>query len=311
MSPSYVEVHAVVVGYYPETKRLGELLVGLLGEVAVTHVIDNTPQFDTRVEELLADLDLTATRLVRLGENLGIAKALNIGIDNAIAAGATHVLLSDQDSLPEAGMVEALISTERELAEEGIRVGAVAPIFTDTNAGITFPFQVDVQGKFFYGHARPDEASPVVEALTLITSGVLIPVRAIESVGTMCESLFIDMVDFEWCHRARAKGWRLFGTGRARMHHSFGTGEWLRVWFFGWRREPAYSPLRMYYRFRNFIALCKLPYIDLRWKVRNSLYSGSYIYSHFFFGQERLACLRMAVRGLFDGLRGISGPYRA
>lgn len=310
MSRPKEDVHAVVVGYYPDTGQLNELLIVLSNQVTVIHVVDNTPEADTRVPDLLAELGLPAIRLTRLGENHGIAIALNIGIGKAIAAGATHVLLSDQDSLPEAGMVDRLLHTLGEITAGGAKVGAIAPTFADTNAGITFPFQAKVPGKFFYGHLRPDDANPVVEALTLITSGVLVPVEVFASVGTMREDLFIDLVDIEWCHRARALGWRLFGTGRARMHHAFGTGEWLRVWFFGWRNEPAYSPLRMYYRFRNFIALCRLPYIDLRWKIRNSWYSGGYVYSHVFFGPQKLACLRMAVRGLFDGLRGVSGPYR-
>lgn len=310
MNRPKVDVHSVVVGYYPDTDQLGELLVELSSQVTAIHVVDNTPDADTRVADLLAELGLPAIRLTRLGENRGIAIALNIGIDNAIAAGATHVLLSDQDSLPETGMVDALLHALDELTAGGVKVGAIAPTFTDTNSGITFPFQVKVPGKFFYGHLRPDNANPVVEALTLITSGVLVPVEAFASVGKMRDDLFIDLVDIEWCHRARAHGWRMFGTGRARMHHAFGTGQWLQVWFFGWRKEPAYSPLRMYYRFRNFIALCRLPYIGWRWKIRNSWYSGGYVYSHIFFGSTKLACLRMVVRGLFDGLRGVSGPYR-
>ena len=129
--------------------------------------------------------------------------------------------------------------------------------------------------------------------------------------GPMREDLFIDHVDIEWCHRARSRGWKLFGTSNASMLHSMGGEEPLRVWYFGWRQESAYSPLRMYYRIRNFVVLCGLDYIDVRWKIRNAWYWLGFVYSHVVFGHTKFASLRMAWMGLVDGLRGRLGPHRA
>ena len=55
-------------------------------------------------------IDSGRLSVARLGENQGIAAALNIGVEEAIRGGARYVLLSDQDSLPDADMVERLIS---------------------------------------------------------------------------------------------------------------------------------------------------------------------------------------------------------
>jgi rhamnosyltransferase len=301
-------VHAVVVAFLPEVQPFSDLLEALSIQVAAIHVIDNTPASDLRVEILLSESALPNIQLTRLGDNYGIAKALNVGIEAALQAGATHVLLSDQDSLPQAEMVAGLLRADRELAVHGACVGAVGPTYTDAHTGITFPFQSQVSGKLFYGHVLTSAAQPLVEALSLITSGTLLTAEAWRSVGPMREDFFIDYVDIDWCYRARAAGFRLYGTAYAAMDHRMGDAH-LRVWYFGWRRESAYSPLRVYYRMRNFVALCKRGYIPARWKIRNGWYTFGVAYSQVIFGSSHLHTLSMALRGLWDGLRGRMGRY--
>ena len=302
-------VHAVAVSYRPDVPLLRALLLALAPQVAAIELVDNTPADDLRVDELTRQLALPNLHLRRLGDNHGIARALNVGAQAAWAAGASHVLLSDQDSLPPPDMVAALLRAEAELLARGEPVGAVGPTYTDAHTGITFPFQARVPGRFFYGHVRPSAQQPIVEALTLITSGTLIRAAAWAATGPMREDFFIDHVDIEWSQRARAAGLKLFGTQYATMAHRMGDDQ-LRVWYFGWRRESAYSPLRVYYRIRNFIALCRLPFIPWPWKLRNGWYVLGVVYTQTVFGQKRLAALRMAARGLRDGLRGRMGPWR-
>lgn len=303
------KVYAVVVAYMPDASVLQNLLAALCPQVAGVIIVDNTPEDDSRVESICRDTAFGSVELIRLGNNQGIARALNVGIAAALEADATHVLLSDQDSLPASDMVSTLLEVAAELTVSGRRVAAVGPTYTDRYTGITFPFQVDVPGKFFYGHRRADTYQPVVEALTLITSGTLIPAAAFRVVGSMREDFFIDHVDIEWCHRARAAGYSLFGVAAAVMYHTMGEHA-LRVWYFGWRQESAYSPVRVYYRIRNFVALCRMPIIRPRWKLRNAWYWLGFTYSQTVFGKQRLACLKMALRGLWDGLRGRMGPWR-
>ena len=304
-----MRVDAVVVAYRPKADELSALLTALSPQVAHIHVVDNTPAVDAGTEQLLGALRFGNASLLRLGENLGIAKALNVGIAAAKAAGATHVLLSDQDSEPAHDMVDRLLAACASLSAQGERVGAIGPVFTDRHTGTTFPFQAAIPGKFFYGHVHPGPERPAVETMSLITSGTLVPMRVLQAVGGMREDLFIDKVDIEWCHRARAAGWKLFGAGDARMFQRMGDAD-LHVWFLGWRRESAYPPLRLYYQSRNYVALAKQPGIQWRWKVRSGWYTLGVVYSQVVFGRQRLQALRMAVRGFVDGARGRMGPHR-
>jgi len=304
-------IAAIIVAYNPEAESFIALLQSLSAQVDRLIIVDNSPPHNDAAFNLVLQsaISLDELYLVRLGDNLGIATALNVGIELAFSENATHILLSDQDSLPASDMVSSLLKSLDELQSNGLNVGAVGPTFTDLHTHLTYPFQAEIPGRFFYGHRAPTVDEPHVEAITLITSGTLIPVEVLRHVGLMREDFFIDHVDIEWCHRAREQGYRLFGTGAARMYQRMGEAR-LRGWYVRWRYESAYSPLRIYYRLRNFVALWKLNYIQWRWKIRSSWYWLGIVYSHVVFGQQRIACLGMALKGVWHGLIGRMGRYR-
>lgn len=302
-------IAAIIVAYHPIADVFLPLLNQLLIQTDQVIVVDNTPGADNpELAALIANaVNPAGCALIRLGENMGIAKALNEGCKHALSLDADFILLNDQDSLPSESMVRQLCHAYQVLTDSGLRVGAVGPTYTDLYTGLTYPFQAQLPGHFFYGHKLPTGDFPHVEALTLITSGTLIPAGVFKDVGPMREDFFIDQVDIEWCHRARSRGYRLFGTGWATMYQRMGEAK-LRVWCLRWRLESAYSPLRIYYRLRNFIAMLRLDFIDWRWKVRSSWYHLGLLYAHFFFGDRPVETVKMFSKGMWHGLRNKMGP---
>ena len=81
-----------------------------------------------------------------------------------------------------------------------------------------------------------------------------------------------------------------------------------RVWYGRWRAYNGYSPRRLYYRFRNFVLLMRCTYVPWRWKLRACWYWLGNAYAYLLFSPNRLANLRFVCRGLWDGLRGRTGP---
>lgn len=303
-------VLAIVVAYLPEPERFADLLRHLLSQATAVLVVDNTPAGKDDAERVVMALPDHGGRLriTRCGDNLGIGAALNIGIDAAQAEQFTSVLLSDQDSLPSVDMVSQLLRTTHELSATGIRVGAISPAYVDEVTGASFGFQVQRPDAWFYSVFDSSAADPWVEVLTSITSGTLIPVSAFAIVGTMREDYFIDDIDAEWCLRARSHGLHLFGTARAVMRHRLGDSSF-PLWYLRWRRFNGYQPLRLYYRFRNFIVLCGEPHAPLGWKVRASWYWLGNIYAYLIFSPNRVMNARYIFRGLFDGFRRRMGRY--
>lgn len=308
MTPRNVRVLAVVVTFHPERSTLLALLEAMSAQVDEILIVDNTPWMDDSGWNALSTVAeaYPTLRMVRLGKNLGIAAALNVGIEAACREGFSHLLMSDQDSLPAPEMVRGLCLAEGRATDAGSKVAAIGPVYVDRVTRMEYPFQVQVPGRCFYSNRCVTDDEPDVETLSLITSGCLISVPALKEIGGMAEGLFIDHVDVEWCHRAVSKGYVLIGTRRGMLFHNMGD-HCLSVWFLGWKSLNGYGPTRLYYRYRNFVHLLRLPYISSRWKVRASWYWLGNLYGHVFFGTQRISNLQAIVVGLWDGIRGVWG----
>mgnify|MGYP002888735411 CR=1 FL=1 len=64
-------------------------------------------------------------------------------------------------------------------------------------------------------------SSNVHRVETIITSGSIIPVKVLQNVGLMDETLFIDYIDYEWCLRAIHKGYQIY-LSDSKMRHNMG-----------------------------------------------------------------------------------------
>lgn len=302
-------VLAVVVTFHPSMARLLALLQTLMGQGAIVLVVDNTPDaVDWSGVNALGDAT-HQPRVHRMGYNAGIAAAQNVGIACAIEEHFKFVLLSDQDSLPAPDMIINLLSITSELSAQGIRVGCVCPAYLDETTGQELSFQVQRPEHCFYHTIPAAQADPWCEIITTISSGSLIPVATLREVGKMREDFFIDHVDTEWCHRARASGFRLFGTCHAELRHRLGDAPFM-VWYFGWREHSEYSPTRLYYRFRNFVRMIRMLHVPNCWAVRASWYWLGNLYAHCIFSPNRIANLRAILLGLWDGLLGRGGSLQ-
>ncbi|MHC1479297.1 glycosyltransferase family 2 protein [Frateuria aurantia] len=303
-------IHAVVVAYRPDPPVLQALLERLLEQVERVWLVDNTPGGEGEAAQCLpmAVRGASGLRLLPLGVNRGIATGFNMGIRAALGEGASHVLLSDQDSLPGADMVAVLLAAEQRLLAEDISPAALGPGFSNTVNGQPFRFQVFSHGGWRCHEVMADDRHPLLEVGALISSGSLIRREVLATVGLMRDDFFIDYVDIEWCHRARAHGHPSYVCAAARLEHQLGERP-LRVWAGRWRALAEHSPLRLYFQARNAIYLMRLGYIAPWYRWVQPRFLLGRIYAYGVFARQRRASLRMLARGVWDGLRGrLGGP---
>jgi rhamnosyltransferase len=292
------DVVAVIVTYQVQPPSLQRLLGVVLPQVAQAVVVDNASPGWTALQ---ADLPL---QVIRLEHNQGLAQAQNLGLQAAVAAGARFVLLLDQDSLPEPGMVRTLRDAHDAAIAAGYRVAAVGPVVLDELLHSDGFVRFD-QGR--YRALAPDPAQRWMTCDLLIASGTLMPVPVVQQVGLMAETLFIDKVDIEWCLRARAAGFDLLGVPQARLHHHQGERQ-VRLWFGRWRHLQLHRPFRYYYMVRNSLLLRRLPHAQAAWRRADRLQLLSLLLHFGVLAPGRWQALRMMARGLIDGLRGRGGP---
>lgn len=298
--PVHPVVHAVIVSYRPDLGKLQELLDALAPQVQGVVIVDNGSPAPV-LEWLRTRHSPSACQVVFLGNNFGIARAQNAGIDIARQSGSNYVILFDQDSGPAADMVGKLLAAARRQEDAGMRVAGVGPNYLDTRQGNPPPF-IKVSGMRVVRQPCPD-CDAVVEVDYLIASGCLIPMATLDEVGGMHEELFIDYVDIEWGLRARSKGYQSYGVCGAMMGHDLGDEP---IDFLG-RRYPNHSALRHYYHFRNAMWLYRQRWLPLQWRLgdgwRLLLKFGFYA----LFAKPRHEHLRMMVKGLAHGFIGRLG----
>ncbi|RQV21940.1 glycosyltransferase family 2 protein [Burkholderia cenocepacia] len=284
----------MIVFYRPDSGCVAR--ANRLAKVWPCVVVDNTESISApEALGLDARIDYVAN-----GANLGIATALNQGIERLAAANCTSVLLFDQDSEPSD---ELLVELPRTMAAERMRnrrVALVGPAYEDARLGGVAPF---VRFGYVKLHrVQPDGVQPV-EVDFLITSGSCVNLAVWRDIGPMDDSLFIDFVDLEWCVRARSKGYSVLGAPALRLKHELG-GEPVKV--FG-RSYPGHSAVRHYYLFRNAIALIRRSYVPWSWKSTELVKMPVRLAIYALFMQPRVAHLRLSLLGIWHGLTGRTG----
>ncbi len=303
----------IVVLYHPDAELVKQQSAAVSGQVDSIIYVDNG---GGRAALAAAGvLDAVDTTVLGSGENVGLAAALNRALRAALDGGAEFALLLDHDSIPEPGMVAALV---REL-------GAGAPLRPPAAIGPAIVDMLDERNEYRAQHfarlrlplnkrIHPRADPAAFEVDFLMTSGTLLRLATLERIGLMDEKLSIDSVDFEWSFRATAAGYSLLATFGARLLHR--RGDELHP-VIGGRSIRIHSPARLHTMYRNRILLYRRGYVPIAWKLHDlprMLAKGTLLAT---VAPHRWANLKAMCCGLRDGVLSRGGhapltrhPYR-
>jgi rhamnosyltransferase len=292
-----VRAGAVVVFYHPDNACISRAnrIAAMLPLIAV----DNTP--GSTAGSPPAGLGAAVTYLPN-GANLGIAEALNQGIEMLRGRKADYALLFDQDSEPSRELLDGLLVAMDDLVKAGDRVAVVGPAYDDARLGGTAPF---VRFDAWRMTRVPPVGSRPIEAGFLISSGSCVNLSVWPAVGPMDATLFIDFVDVEWCVRARRAGYAVLGLPWLKMPHHLGDAP---VSVLG-RTFAMHSAVRHYFLFRNAVALVFYRgYMPRSWKIAELAKFPVRAMIYILLSGRPLEQVRMIARGCLDGVRNRMGP---
>jgi rhamnosyltransferase len=291
----------VIPVFHPRLEILARIIDAVRPHVSqVVIVEDGSRTLDNAFCASVPDTDVT-----RLDANCGIAAAINAGIARARLTQASHVLLLDQDSIPEDQMLPALQTAITNLESREDKLAAVGARFLDPYAGLLSSFtRLTSCG---VRRVPCGDAAHEVPTDFLLSSGTMMSLKALDEVGPMDESLFIDNVDTEWCLRARAQGYRLYGVCNAILQHSLGESA-IRMWFGRWRYVHSHRPFRYYYIFRNTLSLMRRTYVPLGWCLHGLWHLAGLFALFGIAAKDRSSVLPYMLRGIIDGIKGARGP---
>jgi rhamnosyltransferase len=288
------KIVAVVVTYNPDISDFREQLLVIVAQGVSVVVVDNNSSNYSVLAATVEQADYKNVVLIAHPDNVGLAKAQNIGLQTAVEMGATHMVLFDQDSIPDSGFFDKLLADESYLIREGVSFSAVGPSTYDPESMVAYPIT-----KYFGPFIRLIQAvgTRPIEATFIIASGCLIRAEILKSVGGMKDDLFIDYIDVEWCLRAKSQGLKCFVSPNAKMSHKVGDK---RVQFI-WRTISAHSPLRRYYLLRNSMYISRLNYIPLSYKLREVALNAARVMVFYFISEDKPRYFKFMSLALRDG----------
>lgn len=297
---------SVIVTYNPPA-GLDARLHAALDQTDFAVVVDNGSAETPELRDLPAALRARVS-LIANPQNVGLAAALNQGIAHGARLGATQALLLDHDSTLGPGLVEAMRSAERALGEDA-RVAAVVPTirYAHPNIRCRWPSSTGHRAPFFH-FAYADRLQQPTDVDLAIGSGMLLDIETWNRLGRFDEQLFIDLVDTEFCLRARAQQYRILAVPGAFLQHEL--GHVVQRQLLGTRVFPTHhSATRHYYISRNRVILARryakrFP----SWLAYELLGGLKLVLKSMLFEADRWGKLRQTARGTIDGLRGRTGP---
>jgi GT2 family glycosyltransferase len=243
---------------------LNKVINLLLRSESVTRVIvvdNNSTDHSMDEVERLADSQ-SRLKCIRNNENLGFAKACNIGIgadgesdyllflnpDCLIDSKALDTLLAYMKSSPKTGMAGPLILNKNGTEQVGGRRSVPTPWRSFVRALGLSRLSKRYPRLFsdFLLHQQPLPDGPVeVEAIS--GSCMLVRRTAMLNVGLFDEGYFLHCEDLDWCMRFRQRGWQIMFIPDARVIHHKGACSKTRPIFVEWHKHKGM--MRFYSKF--------------------------------------------------------------
>ena len=290
------KVAAIIVSYNPDKNLLDSVNL-LISQVEKIIIVDNGSIEEKRKDiSSIKDIDNERIEVIFNEENLGIATALNIGVREALKQGFNWILTMDQDSKASKDMVEKMFEVYNNIDEkERKSILSIFPNFVDER--IQSIEENLVMNTYEYVDAD-------------ITSGNLVKAEVFDKVGFFDDSLFIDLVDTDFCMRLNEKNIKMIKVRDAILYHSLGESQSVKS-IFGKFNTSNHSALRRYYMTRNRFYIWE-KYKDLNSFTLNrdkKLFKKEFI--KIILGEkDKVNKIKMVFKGYKDYKKGIRGKLK-
>lgn len=290
------KVAAIIISYNPDNNLLDSINL-LINQVEKIIIVDNGSESQKKKNiNLIKDIDNKKIEVIFNEENLGIATALNIGVKEALNQGYNWILTMDQDSKASSNMVEKMFEVYSTIDEsERKDILSIFPNFVDERIqSIEENSEMNA-----YEYVDAD-----------ITSGNLLKAEVFDKVGFFDDSLFIDLVDTDFCMRLNEENIKMIKVRDAILYHSLGESQTVKS-IFGKFNTSNHSALRRYYMTRNRFYTWE-KYKDLNSFTLNrdkKLFKKEFI--KIILGEkDKINKIKMVFKGYKDYKKGIRGKLK-
>jgi rhamnosyltransferase len=255
----------------------------LLSQVDFVIIIDNGSSQES-LNYINEYINNDAIKIIYNKHNMGIAYALNQGLNQANEKDYSLFLTMDQDS---------------ELQED-----AVYEMLEVLNANKNI---ISVGPNIYNKNPQNNDAFALVDRL--ITSGNLTYTNIAIEIGGYENKLFIDGVDFDFSLKLKETGKNIALIYKSKIIHKVGEYEDARFLLKKFRLK-SHSPVRHYYIYRNNLFIIKKYFSKHPIFCMKRQYAiFTYFFQVLFVQQNKKKKLKMIFRGIKDYQKGIYGEY--
>lgn len=290
------KVACIIVSYNPDNGII-DCFNSLINQVDKIYLVDNgSKKENLEVLNNLKDSFKDKVNLILNKENLGIATALNIGVKKALEDNYEWILTMDQDSKADKSMISTMIKTYLNINEDERReILSIFPTFVDERIE-SLEDKSNIK-EYEYVDAE-------------ITSGNLLRREAFDRVGFFDDSLFIDLVDTDFCMRLNEKSIKMIKVRDAILYHNLGESQGVKT-LFGKFNTSNHSALRRYYMTRNrFYTWEKYKDLDSFTLNRDKLLFKKEFVKIILGEKDKINKVKMIFRGYKDYKKGIRGKLK-
>lgn len=180
-------------------------------------IVDNR-SIDNSISSVRPDADLF---LIRLPQNLGFARATNLGIRACVGQ---YIVLLNSDTVVTPRWLDKLIET----AESAPSIGIVTPKLLRPGSSIIdstghlFQYQTATCRDRGQGQMDLGQFDSLTELVSSSFPCALMKREMIDAVGLLDEKMFFYFEDVDYCLRARLSGWRVVFCPQSIVYHARG-----------------------------------------------------------------------------------------
>lgn len=268
-------VLAGIVTYNPDLERLKENINSVKNQVDELIIVDNGSSNINGIRLLLP----TVINIFELGDNYGIAYALNKILEYAYNEGFEWFFTLDQDSVTKPLLIRMYA---KQISKHSVAMFTCN--FVDRNGVVT---------KKKGGYVN-----------SCITSGSFCNTKDFHKIGGFSNDLFIDLVDIEICYRLLENGYKIYRIKNVGLTHELGN---IKVINFFSKKINIFNepPIRVYYMTRNSV------YVYKKYKKKELLYSiFRNLIGIILFEKEKKSKIKRWLRGFYDGVNNKMGKIK-
>lgn len=290
---SIAEATAIILTTYnPCSSSLKENLGSYVFQVGRIIVCDNTDNEAIALQVKQACSDYGNVIYLSMEGNRGIAYAQNKGIEFAISLGCNYFIEMDQDSKLGESFVSDITKTYSLLISNNLSIAGVGPVAVSKE-----------QGFIYHGYEWDSGVYMVDKTLS---SGFFFSKHAYRLVGGKDELLFIDLVDWDWCWRARSKSLNVVVDTSIKIEHMLGDGHKDVLGF----KVGLPAPVRLYYQYRNSIYMLSKTHVPFVWKLKRVGILILKVPYYLIFANRRLERLGYIFDGLISAFKKNMGALK-